>query len=57
MRYSVQLRDQIFVKGYKLLCFAEKMGKDISKNICKIASGKYSQTLLNHPKQAATDVL
>ena len=57
MRFSVQLRDQIFVKGYKLLCFAEKMGKDISKNICKIASGKYSQTLLNHAKQAATDVL
>ena len=29
MRFSVQLRDQIFVKGYKLLCFAEKIGKDI----------------------------
>ena len=57
MRFSVQLRNQMFVKGYKLLCFAEKIGKDIIKKICKIASSKYSQTLLNHAKQAATDVL
>ena len=27
MRYLVQLRDGIFVKGYGLLSFARKMGK------------------------------
>ena len=32
MRYSVQPRDQIFVKGYGFLSFAKSMGKNISKN-------------------------
>ena len=32
-RYSVQPKDQIFVKGYKLLTFPKNMGKNISKNI------------------------
>ena len=35
MPYSVQLRDQIFVKCYGLLSFAKNMGKDIGKNIVK----------------------
>ena len=30
-RYSVQLRDQIFVKGYGYLSFAKNMGKNIDK--------------------------
>ena len=30
MRYSVQLRDRIFVKGYRFLCFAENMDKNIA---------------------------
>ena len=32
MRYSVQSRDQIFVKGCGFLSFAKSMGKNISKN-------------------------
>ena len=32
-RYSVQLRDGIFVKGYGFLSFAKNMGKNIDKNI------------------------
>ena len=32
-RYSVQSRDQIFIKGYEFLSFARKMGKNISKNL------------------------
>ena len=31
--------------------------KNISKNLSKILSGKYSQTLLDHAKQSATDAL
>ena len=44
MLYQVQPRDRRFV---------EKIGKNISKNL----SGKYSQNLLDHAKQPATDVL
>ena len=43
MRYSLQPRDQIFVKGYGFLSFAKKVGKNIGKNISKNLIGKYSQ--------------
>ena len=33
------------------------MGKNIGKNISKNLSGKYSQELLDHAKQFATDAL
>ena len=49
MQYSFQPRDQIFVKGQGFLSFA----KNISKNL----SGKYSQNLLDHAKQSATDTV
>ena len=52
-RYSVQLRDQIFVKGHESLSFAKNMGKNIGKNV----SSKYSQKILDHAKQFATDAL
>ena len=35
MRYSVQSRDRIFVKGYEFLSFAKNMVKNIGKNISK----------------------
>ena len=57
MRYSVQPRDQIFVKGYVFLSFAKNMGKIIGKSISKNLSGKYSQKLLDHAKQSATDAI
>ena len=41
MGYSVQPRDQIFVKGYGFLSFAKNMGKNIGKNINKNLSRKY----------------
>ena len=56
-RYSVQPRDQIFVKGYGFLSFAKNLSKNISKNIIKCLSGKYSQKPLDHAKQFATDAL
>ena len=49
-RYSVQHSDRIFVKGYGNVSFAKHMGKNIGKN-------KYSQKLLDHAKQSATDAL
>ena len=33
MCYSLQPRDQIFVKGYQFLSFAKNMGKKLSKNL------------------------
>ena len=50
MRYSVQPRDRIFVKGYGLLSFTKNIGKHIDKNITKNLSSKYSQKLLDHTK-------
>ena len=48
-RYSVQPKDQIFVKCYEFLSFAIKMGKNLS--------GKYDQELLDHAKQSVTDAI
>ena len=57
MRYSVQPRDRIFVKGYGFLSFARNMGKNVGKNKSKNLSSKYSQKLLDHAKQSAADAL
>ena len=54
-RYSVQPSGGIFVKGYGFLSFAKNMGKSTGKNISKSVSGKFSQKLLDHTKQSATD--
>ena len=51
--YLVQRRDRIFVKGYGFLPFARNIRKNIGKNV----SGKYSQKLLDHAKQAVTGAL
>ena len=56
--YSVLPRDQIFVKGYGFLSFAGNMDRNIGKNIIKMfLSSKYSQKLIDHAKQSATDAL
>ena len=45
------------MKRYGFLSFANNVGKSIDKNISKSLSGKYSQKLLNHAQQSATDAL
>ena len=55
MRYSIQTRDRIFVKGYGFFPFAKNLSKNIGKIISKNSSGKYSQELLDHAIQSATD--
>ena len=50
---SVQPSDWIFVKGYGFLSFAKKMDKNIGKSL----RSKYSQKLLDHAKESATDTL
>ena len=46
MRYSIEPRDRIYVKGYGFLSFAKNMGKYLSN--------KCSQKLLNIAKKSTT---
>ena len=57
MRYLVQPRDWIFLKGHGFLSFPKNMGKNIGKNLSKNLSGKNSEKLLDYAKQSATDAL
>ena len=49
MRYSIEPRDRIYVKGYGFLSFAKNMGK--------ILSNKYGQKLLDSAKKSITDAI
>ena len=54
MRYSVERRDRIYVKGYGFLSFAKNMGRHVNK-VTKNLSNKYSQKLLDSDKKSTTD--
>ena len=45
--YSVQPRDQIFVKGYGFLSFARNMSRNIGNNISKNLSSNFLIMLNN----------
>ena len=47
MRYSIEPRGRIYVKGYGFLPFAKNMGKSLSN--------KYGQKRLDSAKQSTTD--
>ena len=49
MRYSIETRDRIYVKGYGFLSFSKNMGKSLSN--------KYSQKLLDCAKKSTTDAI
>ena len=49
MRYSIEPRDRIYVKGYGFLSFAKNMGKNLSN--------KYGQKLLDGAKKSKTDAI
>ena len=49
MRYSIEPRDKIYVKGYGFLSFAKNMGKSLSN--------KYGQKLLDSAKKSTTDAI
>ena len=49
MRYSIEPRDRIYVKGYGFLSFAKSMGK--------ILSNKYGQKRLDSAKTSTTDAI
>ena len=47
MRYLIEPKDRINVRGYKFLSFAKNMGKHLSN--------KYSQKPLDNAKKSTTD--
>ena len=49
MRYSIEPKDRIYVKGYGFLSLAKNMDKNLSN--------KYSQKLLNSTKKSRTDAV
>ena len=49
MRYSIEPRDRIYVKGYGFLSFAKNMGKNLSN--------KYGQKLLDSTKKSTIDAI
>ena len=54
MRYPVEPRDRIHVKGYKFSSFAKNMGTHATK-VSKNLNNKYGQKLLDSAKKSATD--
>ena len=49
MRYSIEPRDRIYVKGYGFLSFAKNMSKSLNN--------KYGQNLFDSPKISTTDAI
>ena len=49
MRYSTELKDRIYVKGYGLLSF--------EKNLVTQLSSKYGQKLLDSVEKSVTDAM
>ena len=49
MRYSIEPRDRIYVKGYGFLSFAKNMGKSLDN--------KYGQKFFDSAKKSTTDAI
>ena len=49
MRYSIEPKNRIYVKGYGFLSFAKNTGKSLSN--------KYGQKLLDSAKKSTTDAI
>ena len=49
MRYLVEPRDRIYVKGYGFSSFAKNIGKNVSN--------KYGKKILNSAKESTTDAI
>ena len=56
MRYSIEPRDRIYVKGYVFLSFAKNNGNNATK-VAKSMSNKYSQKLLDSAEKSITDAI
>ena len=63
MRYSIEPRERMYVKGYGFLSFAKYMGKSLSNNYGQKhldntkKSSKYGQKRLYHAKKSTSDAI
>ena len=56
MRYWIESRDRIYLKGYRFLSFAKNMGTYATK-VAKNLSNKYVQKLFDSAKKSTTDAV
>ena len=56
MRYSIEPRNRIYVKGYGFLSFAKNMGTHATK-VTKNLSNKYDQKCLDSAEKSTTDAI
>ena len=56
MRYSIEPRDRIYVKGYEFLSFAKNMGTHATK-VAKNLSNKYNQKVIDSAEISITDAI
>ena len=56
MRYSIEPKNRIYVKGYGFLSFVKNMGTHATK-VAKILSNKYSEKLLDTAKKSITGAI
>ena len=56
MRYSIEPRDRIYVKGYGFLSFAKAMGTNATK-VAKNLRNKYGQKLIDSAKKPTKDAI
>ena len=49
MRYSIEPKDRVYVKGYEFLSFAKNMGKSLSN--------KYGQKIIDNGKKSTTNAI
>ena len=56
MRYWIEAKNRIYVKGYGFLSFAKNMGTHATK-IARNLSNKYSQKLLDSAKKSTADAI
>ena len=54
MRYSIEPRERIYVKGYGFFSFAKNMGRNANK-VAKNLSNKYGKKLPDSAKKSTTD--
>ena len=56
MRYSIESKDIIYIKGYGFSSFAKNMGTNATK-VAKNLNDKYSQKFLDTTKKSTTDTI
>ena len=57
MRYSIEPRARIYVKGYGFLSFAKNIGKSLSNKSAATRATNVAQKLLDIPKKSTTDAI